>query len=177
MKNILLPTDLTVQSLRAVHDIVKNAQGELVTIHVVHFITLPTSITDLIFIKQGKPFDAVPDNFSEAFQLLRNKYQHAIHKIVFDFIYCSSNRYFNNILEGHNIDAVYIIEDYNYRRTLPQSENIMPYLEKCKVPLFKLEQPAEDISSYQNLSALLNGSEQIKNVASTRKINPAISYS
>lgn len=177
MKNVLLPTDLTVQSLRAVHAIVKDAKGEPLTIYVVHLISLPTSMSDLLFIKQNKPYHAVPANFSEAFQLLQNKYQASVERIVFDFIYCSSSRYFNNIIEGHHIDAVYMLTDYNYRQPLPQSENIIPYLKKCKVPLRKLPMHAEEVSEYQNLSALLNGNEQLKAPASARTAKPTISYS
>lgn len=177
MKNVLLPTDLTVQSLRPVHDIVKDAKGRQITIHVVHLISLPTSITDLLFINQNKPFKDIPENFKEAFQLLRNKYQGCVEKIVFDFVYCQSARYFNNFIEGNNIDAVYTLGDYNYKQTLRQSEKIIPYLNKCKLQIRKLSLHAEASSEYANLSALLNGIEPIKTPELNRTAKKTISYS
>ncbi len=162
MENVLLPTDFTVQSLRPVHDIVKNAKSKLLTIHVVHLISLPTSISDLLFIKQNKPYHTVPANFMEALQLLQNKYSGSVEKIAFDFIYCSSSRYFNNFIEGNNIDAVYMLSDYRYRQPLEQSENIMYYLKKCKAPLHKVSINEGSFATYQHLSALLNGTGRLQ---------------
>ncbi len=162
MRNILLPTDLTVQSLQPVHDIVKNIKSKLLTIHVVHLISLPTSISDLLFIKQNKPYNAVPKKFTEAFQLLRNKYSSSVENIVFDFVYCSSSRYFNNFIEGNNIDSVYMLSDHNYRQPLEQSENISYYLKRCKAPLHKVSLNERDVATFQNLSALLKGKERLK---------------
>ncbi|HEX8358208.1 MAG TPA: hypothetical protein VF610_12375 [Segetibacter sp.] len=177
MKNVLLPTDLTVQSLRPVHDIVDDAKGQPVTIHVVHFISMPSSITDLLFINRSKPFNAIPAKFSEAFQLLRNKYQGVVDKISFDFIFCSSSQYLNNFIEANNIEAVYMLKDYNYVRLLKQSENFLPCFNKCKVPVHKLTMQPETIGEYQNLSALLNGNEPLKTNTPRRKEQTAVSYS
>jgi hypothetical protein len=177
MKNILLPTDLTVQSLRPVHDIVKDANGQPITIHVVHLISLPTSITDLLFHRQNKPYQAVPATFMEAVQLLRNKYAASVEKIVFDFVFCNTTRYFNNFLEGNNIDAVYMINGYHYLQPLKQSEKVSYYLNKCKVQVCKVAVNEEALAQYQNLSALLNNQEGAKNVAPARTTKPVISYS
>jgi hypothetical protein len=176
MKNVLLPTDLTVQSLRPVHNIVKDARGEKITIHVVHFISMPTSITDLMFIKQSKPYDAVPRKFNEAFQLLRNKYQGDV-KILFDFIFCNTSSYLNNFIEGRNIEAVYMLKDYNYVLPLKQSESFISCFSKCQVPLQKLAAGSEAFSDYENFSALLNGNEQLKTSLTKKKENTSLSYS
>lgn len=177
MKNVLLPTDLTVQSLRPVHDIVKDAKGRQITIRIVHLISLPTSITDLLFIDQNKPYREIPENFKEALQLLSNKYQGFVEKIVFDFVYCQSARYFNNFIEGNKIDAVYMLSDYNYQQTLRQSEKIIPYLDKCRLQVRKLPLPVEAFSEYESLSALLNSIEPVKKPELNRTAKTTISYS
>jgi hypothetical protein len=177
MKNVILPTDLTVQSLRPVHDIVNDAEGQEITIHVVHFINMPTSISDLLFINQCKPYHAIPTKFHEAFQLLRNKYQGIVKNISFEFIFCNTSRYLHNFMEAKSIDAVYILEDYNYVQQLKQSVNFIPLLTKCKVPLQKLTLHAESAGDHQNFSALLNGNEQLKTNATSRKANASVSYS
>jgi hypothetical protein len=177
MKNVLLPTDLTVQSLRPVHDIAKGAKGEEITVLIVHLISPPTSITELLFITQNKPFRDIPENFKDALQLLRCKYRGLL-TIVFDFVYCNTSRYFNNFIEGNSIDEVYLLSNYRYREILPQSENPLRYLNKCKVKLHKLGLQGEATSEYQNLSALLNGGEQIiKAPELNRAGKTTISYS
>jgi hypothetical protein len=176
MKNVLMPTDLTVQSLRPVHDIVKGAKGEPVTVFIAHLICPPGSITELLFINQNKPFRDVPQNFKEALQLLRNKYEGRL-TIQFDFVYCNSSRYFNNFIEGNRIDEVYMLTNYKYRQTLPQSEDPAPYLNKCKAAMYKIGLHPEASSEYQNLSALLNGAEQIKAPELYRSGKTTVSYS
>jgi hypothetical protein len=177
MKNVLLPTDLTVQSLRPVHDIVNDANGQPITIHVVHFISMPTSIGDLLFVNRSKPYHAIPAKFNEAFQLLRNKYHGLVEKISFEFICCNSSRYVNNFIEANNIDAVYMLKDYNYVQLLKQSESFSASFNKCCVPLRKLTLHPETVADYQNFSALLNGNEQLKATATKRKEKAAVSYS
>lgn len=176
MKNVLLPTDLTVQSLRPVHNIVEGANGEPVTVFIVHLICPPTSITELLFINQSKPLDKVPVNFKEALQLLRNKYQGTV-SIVFDFVYCNTSRYFDNFIEGKKINEVYMLANYKYKQTLSQSENLVRYINKCKVQLHKLLLNEEATSEYLNLSSLLNGNEQNKAQELNRSGKKVISYS
>ena len=177
MKNILLPTDLTVQSLRPVHDIVKDCKGGRIIINIVHLISLPTSISDLLFINQSKPYQSVPADFTEALQLLRNKYESSVEKILFDFVYCNTSRYFNNFLQGNCIDAVYMLSNYSYKQPLRQSEDVTYYVNKCKAPLHKIAMNEGVFAEYQNLSGLLNGNEQIKTLAPARTTKSVINYS
>ncbi|MCW3080276.1 hypothetical protein [Segetibacter sp.] len=176
MKNVLLPTDLTVQSLRPVHKIVEGANGEPVTVFIAHLIGPPTSITDLLFIGQGKPYHKVPVSFKEAVQLLRNKYVGLV-TIVFDFVYCNTSRYFNNFIEGHHINEVYMLDNYKYKNSLPQSENPVLHINKCKAQLHKLSLHEEATLDYLNLSSLLNGHEQMNSQEHNTSGKRAISYS
>ena len=71
-------------------------------------LSLPTSITDLLFLEENKPYNKVPVHFVEAYQMLRNKYKRVIKKIEFNFMYCNTSRYFNNYLKGNCINLIYI---------------------------------------------------------------------
>jgi hypothetical protein len=177
MKNVLLPTDLTVQSLWPIHNIVKDAKHHKLTIHVAHMLSLPTSISDLLSTRKNKPQHAIPANFTEACHMLRNKYNKAIDSIRFTFIYGNTSRYVNNFIEGYQIDAIYMLTNYTYGEPLPQSINFTSLLHKCKVPLHQLPLHNEAFSDYQILSALLYGDEQYKTPAATLLTNPLISYS
>jgi hypothetical protein len=159
MKKILLPTDLTVQSLSPIHDIIKDAKDEKVAVQVVHMLHLPTSITDLLFLKENKPYDSVPENFAEAFQMLRNKYKGSLESITLKFVYCNTSRYLNNFIEANNIDAVYMLGDYKYRQPLKESVKFSTYISKCNVPLHQLPMQQEAYADYQILSSLLVNNE------------------
>ncbi len=175
MKNILLPTDLSVQSLWPIHTIVKEAKNQRLSIQVVHMLSLPTGIGDLLSLREDRLYSQIPANFIDAFQMLCHKYKSALEKIEFRFIYCSTSRYFNNYVEGNNIHEVYILGNYNYSQPLPQSENFKSYLNKCKVPVNQLTLHNETFE-YQNLSTLLNGNEHYKTTPN-RVAKPTVSYS
>jgi hypothetical protein len=176
MKKILLPTDLTVQSLSPVHNIVRDAKDEKLVIRALHMLHLPTSITDLLFIKESKPY-SVPENFSEAFQMLRNKYQAQIESITLEFVYCSTARYLNNYIEANHIDAVYMLGDYNYRETLQDSVKFANFINKCKVPLHKLPLHQGSNADYHILSSLLINNEQYLSSSPSQATKVAGSYS
>lgn len=177
MKNILLPTDLSVQSLWPIHNIVKEANNQKVNIRVVHLLNQPTGITDLLWLNSSKPYKQVPASFTEAFQLLKNKYAHAIEKMEFSFVYGSTARFVNNFIAGNNIDAVYMLTNYKYAQPLSNSVNSVLLFQKCKVTMHQLPLHAEALSNYQILSALLDGNEQYTAPAASKSIKSTISFS
>ncbi len=75
MKNILLLTDLSVQSLWPVKEIIKNHSGqEELVIHVIHMIEAPANIQDLMCLGRSKNNIPLPASFTDSFSALRNKY-------------------------------------------------------------------------------------------------------
>jgi len=176
MKNVLLPTDLSVQSLAPVHQIVRDAKNEKPVVYVVHMLSLPTSITDLLFMEEKKPYKSVPGHFIEAFQMLANKYKNLIQKIEFKLIYCSTSRYLNNFIEGNNIDSIYMLDNFNYRQPLPESQKFIGFIQKCKAELIKVPLQPKVLSEYQILSPLL-GTDMKKPVALSTHSKPTVTYS
>jgi hypothetical protein len=160
MKKVLLLTDLTVQSLSPIHTIVKDASGEKPVIEVVHMLYLPTSITDLLFIKENTYYNSVSNDFSEAFQVLQNKYSTSVESIALHFIYCSTARYLNNYVEGNAIEAIYMLDSYQYKLPLPQSVQFSTFINNCKTSLQKVSLQNDAFSEYKTLSSLLNNYEQ-----------------
>jgi hypothetical protein len=176
MKNVLLPTDLTVQSLSAIHTVVKYANGEKVVIRLVHLLSLPTSISDLLFAEQQKPYAAVSEHFVEAYQMLQYKYRSSIEKIHFEFVYYSTSRYLNNYIEGNHIDEIYLLDNFSYMQPLQQSQNIDALFRKCKVPLIKVQLNTRGLSEFQTISALLAG-DKIETTPAATPAKSAMSYS
>ena len=106
MKHVLLHTDLTVQSLWPVHNIVREAKGKPLSIKVVHLLSMPGSITDLLFLKANKPYRSLPEAFREAFQLLCNKYRSFKVSLEFQFVYGATARFLKNYIRANGFEAV-----------------------------------------------------------------------
>lgn len=134
MKNILLPTDLTIASLYPIHEICKNAGKDKCNIYIIHTLDTPTGI-DLMFLKEKKHYKEMSPAFSEALEMLRKKYATVINILSFEFLYLHSRAYMRNYMEGRNIEVIYMLEDHTYHGSLKQSVNAIPTLHKCNVPV------------------------------------------
>ncbi len=155
MKKILLPTDLTGESLKPIHEILKRHGNGEVEIYVIHFISTPTSIGDLFFINQKKPYHALPEDFMNALQLIKHEYLPHSGRIKFDFVYCNTSRYFRNYLDANMFDAIYVLANYTYTEPLEVSENIISFLNKVRIPVIHVERKVVSYSEYLDLSSLL----------------------
>lgn len=135
MKNILLPTDLTISSLYPIHEICRSNEAEKYIIRLIHTLDMPTGIADLLFLQQRKPYDKVPLKFSEALEMLRKKYAGVLHSLNFEFLFGISRTYLDFYMESRKIDAIHLLKDHPYENTLPQSVSCISTLLKSKIPV------------------------------------------
>jgi len=170
MKNILLPTDFTVHSLWLVHKIIANNKEQAANIHVIHMLKAPTGISELLSLRSSNPHRLIPANFKEAFQMLKNKNQQGHISLKFDFIYGSNKRVLNNYMQGKNINEVYLLDNHTYHFTLKESVDFIPFFNKCKYPVQKIDLQPQVVSEYQILSALLTGNEQYESIRRAEKM-------
>jgi len=175
MKNVLLPTDLSVQSLWPIHEIIKENNDGKVSILVTHMVSLPTSISDLLTLSYDKFYRSMPNTFTEAFQMLCHKYKSSVQTMQFRFIYCNTTRYLKNFIEGHNIDKVYLLSNYSYTLPFSQSVNFVSFFNKSKLPVHNIPL-LKDVSEYQNLSVLLNNNDTYKISGPSRLAKSTVSY-
>src|SRR4051812_22168568 len=87
MKNILVPTDLTQQSLAVIPQIVEKNPNDVVNIFLVHMVNVPTDLSDLLFLRKNRLYDNVPREFFQSINNLRNDYPVAIGSIRFEFYF------------------------------------------------------------------------------------------
>jgi hypothetical protein len=139
MKNILLPTDLTITSLYPIHEICKHAAGEQCSIYLIHTLDVPTGIMDLLFLQDRKPYKMLSPAFLEAIEMLRKKYSSVIHLLSFEFVYGNSRAYLRHYLQAREIQSIYLLKDHTYIQKLPQSVNSTETLRKCRVPVTYVE--------------------------------------
>lgn len=133
MKNILAPTDFSLQSLSIVHDIVSR-EHDKIRIHFFHMVLMPNDISQLLYSRKSHLHAQVPESFIEALQLLKNKYLKKVEKIDFHFYYGSTASVVNSIIENTKADKLYLLANYKYSLPLQSSVNMMPAVNKCKLP-------------------------------------------
>ncbi len=153
MTNVLVPTDLTVASLYPVHEIGRQATGRPCSIYLIHTLSMPTGIGDLLFHQQRKPYDKVPVAFREAIELLRKKYAAVIRVISFEFLYSDSRGYLQNYMQSRSVAAIYLLKDHSYTPFLPQSTDCIPGLLKSRVPVMPVE--GAPVQGFGTLTTLL----------------------
>lgn len=164
MKNVLIPTDLTVQSLWPIHKLVNDANGETLNIYLVHVLYMPTDFHELIGIRKANPRELASANFLEAYEILRNKNKSVINMLHLDFIYGSNKRILANYMEGKAIDEIYQLTNFNYNFDLLQSVDFIPYLKQGQIPVIQMPFHIEKLSDYQTLSTLLTGKTGLREI-------------
>ncbi len=176
MKHVLLPTDLSVQSLWPINEIIQSHAGEeQLVIHVIHMIEIPNSIHDLMFLGRNKNNIALPSSFNDALCVLKNKYARPSVSIKFDFLYGSSYKILRNFIQGRGIEAIYLLEKYTYHFSSTKSINFTPFIKKIKTPVNYIAFNNGIFSEFQILSIFLNHSENdVKNDSEIKELNLSI---
>jgi hypothetical protein len=156
MKRILIPTDFTIASLNVIHSLVDkiNEPFEIILFHPVY---IPNSISDLLFtrrITQGY----ITEEYTEACEVLKNKYSSQISSMNTVFFYGSSSAAFNNFAEGNKIDMIAINEQHEYKETYKNSLSPMSFIRKAKYEVLSLsveKSQAPKVTEQSTLSELL----------------------
>ena len=173
MKHVMLPTDLSVQSLWPINEIIQShADKEQLVIHVIHMIEIPSSIHDLMFLGRNKNNIALPSAFNDALCVLKNKHSHPSVSIKFDFLYGNSYKILKNFIQGRGITEVYLLEKYTYHFNSTKSINFTPFIKKIKTPVNYIRFNDGIFSEFQILSIFLNHtSHEEKTGSVTKELN------
>ncbi|KAA5532367.1 hypothetical protein F0919_16375 [Taibaiella lutea] len=117
MKNILIPTDFTIKSLKLINAAVEQFKGEPLKIYLIHALEPDSSISGLLFFKKrSKANFMYSDSFLDACEMLRNKYCSALKGIHIEFYFGQTNSYKKNFLEARKIDAIMLPLNYKFER-------------------------------------------------------------
>jgi hypothetical protein len=159
MKHILIPTDFTIKSLKLVRAATDRFPGEQLKITLVHAMEPDHSISGLLMMsKRLAAHQLCTQEFTEACEVLRNKYASVLQKIKIEFYHGSTRAYLKNFLEARHIDAIFLPEDYTLKQPSPASRDLLPDLRRSGYPVFEeVLQPAEQqtFAGAASLSALL----------------------
>ncbi len=136
MKNILVPTDFTVDSLILLKKAIENEEGKLNLI-LVYGKSLPNSISELVFFSKGKLITSLESkSFVEAKGILKNRYFSRINTLRTDIFYGRNQSAFDNFLEGNSVDKAYVPDDpESLHPYLKKGFDLLPYLKKSGLEL------------------------------------------
>lgn len=134
-KTILIATDYSLESLNILKKVLKekNASEDQnqYNILLVSGYDMGDSIRDLLFTTKSTIFSKIrPQEFVDAYGIIKNKYPHLINKVVCDIFTGSFQRTFNNYVETANIEEAYYSPSIKSRGK--GKFDIAPYIRKCK---------------------------------------------
>lgn len=157
MKNILVPTDLSIRSLSYLHNLAEKNE-KMISITLMHALRLPDSILDFwVFSRSTKHHALVSHEFREACEVMRNKYATVIHTIQVEFFYGTTAPALRNFLKAHEIHEIALPEGLPYQSPCQESYNPARLFSKCRLPLqgLKMTAPKQVITTATSISALL----------------------
>lgn len=159
MKNVLIPTDFTISSLRLISASIAHFEGQQLEIHLIHALEPDDSISGLLFMnKRLKAHSLYDDTFLQACEMLKNKYASVITKINVAFYMGSSQSYKNNFLDARKIDTVILPVNYVFKNCSPE-QSVQPsgLWKNISVPIIHITLPEHKpaLQSMENSMAAL----------------------
>jgi len=134
-RKILIATDYSLESLNILKKILKekdtNEDPNQYDIMLVSGYDMGDSIRDLLFTTKSTVFNKIkPQEFNEAFGIIKNKYPHLINKILCDVFTGSFQRAFNNYVKAKNIEEAYYSPSIKSKGK--GKFDLIPYIKNCK---------------------------------------------
>ncbi|SFC81244.1 hypothetical protein SAMN05421747_1305 [Parapedobacter composti] len=144
-KNVLIPTDFTIESLNVVKFLLQNRPNDCrYNIILLHGAQAPDTITELLFFSKSKMLASLSNrSFEEACGVIKNKYASGIASMRTDLFSGYTQAAFNNYLLANRIEEIYIPNSYHLHAKNPKSIDLLPFITKCKQPVNKIEWKTE----------------------------------
>jgi hypothetical protein len=137
MKNVLIPTDFTIKSLKLITAAVARFKNETINVTLVHALEPDHSISGLLMLnRRMKVNEIYTQEFRDACEVLRNKYASNICRLTVDFYYGTTKYYKNSYLEGRQIDAIIFPADYKLQMPSKASNNMVNIFGKSKCAIY-----------------------------------------
>ncbi|WP_312991288.1 hypothetical protein [Chryseobacterium flavum] len=142
-KTILIATDFSLESLNILKKVLREKEASedqnQYNIMLVSGYDSGDSIRDLLFNTKTSIFNRIrPDEFCDAYGIIKNKYSHLVNKIICDVFTGSFQRTFNQYIKAENVEEAYYSSSIKSKGK--GRFDIIPYIKKCK------DLPSYDIS-------------------------------
>jgi hypothetical protein len=154
MKNILIPSDFSSQSLECVKVLLHELKNERFNILLVHPLLMPDSMIELMLIARQNEEEAyVSEDFRRWCRQLESKHQEQIHSIRIRCFYGDTPAVFKNFLEANRIDLVVYPEHYQYRKLSRKSVDPPQLIQNCgrKIMIVTKEMVKKETMSFPRM--------------------------
>ncbi|MFP3832474.1 hypothetical protein [Chryseobacterium sp. SIMBA_028] len=134
-KTILIATDYSLESLNILKKVLKEKEASedqnQYNILLTSGYDSGDSIRDLLFNTKTTIFNKIrPQEFCDAFGIIKNKYPHLVNKIICDVFTGSFQRTFNQYVKAENIEEAYYSSSIKSKGR--GKFDIIPYIKNCK---------------------------------------------
>lgn len=156
MKNILIPTDLTIESLQLLSEAIRSNPGEELKIVLIHGLRASDSIQDLLFFKRdNKSEDLIKRDFKNAYEIIKNRNASSVKSFQIEFYGGFTNSAMRNFIEAHQIDEIYLPRGYKFKQASPRSFDLTSLLKGHPVPTLEVVWASTENHPEKNLPAEL----------------------
>lgn len=134
-KSILIATDYSLESLHILKEVLKeknvSEDQNQYTVFLVSGYDMGDSIRDLLFNTKSTIFNKIkPQEFNDAYEIIKNKYPHLIDKITCDVFTGSFQRTFDQYIKAEHIEEAYYSSSIKSKGK--GKFDLIPYIKKCK---------------------------------------------
>ncbi len=153
-KTILIPTDLTIESLNLLSYAVRHEDGSPLDIILLNGYRSSDSIIDLLFFnKENEREQLVSKEFREAYEILKNRNASRVNGITIEFFSGFNKAAMRNLLEARLVNKIYLPANYKMRELHARSFDLTPLLRGHQIPVTEVNWSSQEHSPEKNLSA------------------------
>lgn len=136
MRNVLIPTDFSIESLRLAEQALEALDDQTMTITLFHAFDISGFAPDMLGSSRRLPYGhLLTDAFRIACKRLKENYPQVLQGIHIRHMYGNNNAVFRNFIDAHDIDMIVCPDNYVFTTVTPQSINPIYLFEKSGTPL------------------------------------------
>lgn len=157
MTNVLVPTDFTAASLKAVENALKNGNLGKCNLLLFHAFSLPVSGIDLLTRTQKDPAtELMNEPFRQACKQLKDRYPARIGKILLRCMQGDTRAVFRNFAEANDVDLICCPDDFAFVPAHNRSVDPLYLFKKSGIPVLKTERKQasveEPVPAFRNFT-------------------------
>lgn len=132
MKTILIPTDYRTASLACIPALLEKFHQEETEVIMVHMLSVTDCVRELLMLsRRSAEYKYIPEDFYATCIKLKVDHFHQLKGIRLEFFYGNTIAALKNFLEANNVDAVLMLNDYQYQRLSPLSIDPVKMIKRC----------------------------------------------
>lgn len=136
MRNVLIPTDFSVDSLYWVEQTLQALDDQPISINLFHAFDSNITAPDALAQSRRVPYaHLLTDEFRNACKRLKDKYPKILKGIHFRHMYGNTSNLFRNFLDAHDIDMIVAPTHFRWQPVAPGSIDVTPFFAKAGIPV------------------------------------------